>query len=498
MIYADQTEKTLTPLRVWAGRVFVGGLAPISVYGSRFAANIVMSRLLAPDEFGTAVAISAVLGLGGLATDVALDRFVMIEGTARALSTAHVVALAINLALAGVLVAVAPIAAKLFGVGDFAGSFALAAAIVMIGAFANLSVKQIQRNYNYGPDAIAQVSANLLGIVALFISARVLRDHRAIIVGLGVQSILYVLLSHLLAPTSYRMSCDKQTLVRALSFGLPLTLNGIGLATVSQLDRVLVGHWFGVKELGLYAVLFSMSVAPTSLIISTLSAPSLSFLLSAGPQASARSDGCRLLLAFYSLVAGLYACWLALTLDILVPLIFGQSYTLTTSAHVLFVLISCIRLLRSGAPTSLLLANGQTKRLALFNLSAGTGLVLGSALVAIWPKLEAMLFGIVVGELIAFMLFFATLEPAARPVRRVVADLASALAVPFAISAALTCYPDPTWPARSILCLVGLIVVGVQLYVELRRNSRLRDVIAELPIIGPGVHDLFAREACPD
>jgi hypothetical protein len=68
----------VTPFRVWAERALVGGLAPIVVYGSRFASNIILSRLLAPDEFGTAVAISVVLGLGGLATDVALDRFVII------------------------------------------------------------------------------------------------------------------------------------------------------------------------------------------------------------------------------------------------------------------------------------------------------------------------------------------------------------------------------------------------------------------------------------
>lgn len=488
----------MTPLRIWTGRIFVGGLAPVSVYGSRFAANIILSRLLAPDQFGTAVAISAVLGLGSLATDVALDRFVMIDGTARSLSTAHLLAAGIGLVLAAILCATAPVAAGLFGVGNFAGSFALAAAITAIGGFANLGLKQIQRNYNYGPDAIAQVSANVAGLVALLIAATILRNHRAIIVGLGVQSALYVLLSHVLAPTRYTMSFDKRTLLRALSFGLPLTLNGIGLATVSQLDRILVGHWLGVKELGLYAIVFSMSVVPTSLIISTLSGPSLSFLLSEDKGASARASRYRLLLTLYSLVAGLYACWLALSLDVLVPLIFGSSYTLSGRTHVLFILISSFRLLRSGAPTSLLLATGKTKRLALLNLSAGIGLVVASACLTVWPGLEAMLFGIAIGELIACTLFFTLLGPATRRSGNVIADLLTSVWVPVLISVVLAWNPDRSWLARGSLLAIGLIAFGGQLYIELLRNHGLRARFAELPFIGARLQSLFSREVCPD
>lgn len=488
----------MASFRLWAGRIFVGGLAPISVYGSRFASNIILSRLLAPDQFGTAVAISALLGLGSLATDVALDRFVMIDGTPRGLSTAHLVTAATGLILTGILIAVAPFAARLFGVANDAGSFALAAAISAIAGFANLGVKQIQRNYNYGPDAIAQVSANLAGLVALLIAATLLRNHRAIIVGLGVQSVLYVLMSHLLAPTRYKMRCDRRTLVRALSFGLPLTLNGIGLATVSQVDRVLVGHWFGVKELGLYAIVFSMSVVPTSLIVSTFSGPSLSFLLSDHQDASARATRYRLLLAMYALVSGLYACWLAISLDVLVPLIFGPSYSLTAPAHVFFVLISCIRLLRSGAPTALLLASGKTSQLAILNLSAGIGLVVASMCIMFWPTMESMLFGIVVGELIAFTLFFTTLGKAVTRAGSIFADLMTCMSAPVVISVALAWFPEPTWRSRGLVLLIGLVAVASQLYVELHRNAKFRAVFAEMPVIGHRLHGLLTREVCAD
>jgi len=487
----------VTPLKVWAGRAFVGGLAPIVVFGSRFAANVVLSRLLAPEEFGTAVAISVVLGLGGLATDVALDRFVMIDGSARGLSTAHLLAVSNGIFLATILVLFAPFAAGLFGIPKFAGSFALAAIVSVIGAFGHLGVKQIQRNYDYGPDTIAQVAANVASIIGLFIAAKLLRNHYAIIVGLGVQSAVYVVLSHVLAPTSYRFNCDKEMLFRALSFGLPLTLNGIGLAMLSQLDRVLVGHWFGVKELGLYAVIFSVSVVPTSLIINVFSRPSFSFLIS-DEETSRRPQRYRLLLTFYSLITSLYACWMVLTLDLLIPLIFGPSFTISPTAHVLFVLIACLRLQRSAAPTCLLLASGRTKQLAALNLSAGVGLIVAFVCVTISPTLEAMLVGVAVGEFLSFIAFFTTLGSAVTRGWRVLGDLASAISAPAIMAAALAFDAVPTWRERAVLLVIAMVTVAVQLSLELYRNTEFRKVVSGLPIVR-GLPSYFARgEVCPD
>jgi O-antigen/teichoic acid export membrane protein len=471
----------VTPLRVWAERIVVGGLAPLVMYGSRFVGNIILSRLLAPDEFGTAIAISVVLALGGLVTDVALDRFVIINGSERALSTAHMLALANSLLLALALVVSAPLTAGLFGVANFAGSFALAAALSAVGGFAHLGVKQIQRNYNYGPDTTAQVVANLAATAALFLSATALRDHRAILVSLAVQSVVYVILSHVLARTPYQLSSDKPALRQALSFGLPLMLNGVGLAIMSQLDRFLVGHWFGVKELAVYAVIFSMSVVPTYLIVNVFSSPSLSFLLAGGQAGSERSERYRLLLGFYTILTSLYAVWMALTLDVLTPLIFGPSFTISPSAHILFVLIACLRLQRSGAPSTLLLASGRTKQLALLNLSSGLGLLIAFVCVVMWPRLESMLVGIVIGEFISFTIFFTSLERATTRGSTASIDVVAALATPAVMAAALAWSPVVTGQARGILFLIGVIAVCAQLSFELYRNVKFRNLLLPFP-----------------
>jgi O-antigen/teichoic acid export membrane protein len=478
--HGPMADTSLPRLRVWAGRVLVVSLAPIIAYGSRFAGNIILSHLLAPDEFGTAIAVSVVVGLGALVTDVALDRFVIIDGSTRALSTAHLLNAANSILLALALIVTAPAAAGLFGVANFAGSFALAAGLSAIGGFAHLDIKQIRRDYHYGRDSVAQVVANLTAIAALFLAAYVLRNHRAIIVGLAVQTVVYVILSHVLARTPYKLSCDKPMLRRALSFGLPLTLNGVGLATIYQFDRVLVGYWFGVKELATYAVIFSTSVVPTSLILSVFGGPSLSYILSAGQDTSDRSERYRLVLRFYSVLASLYALWLVLVLDILTPLIFGASFTISPSVHVLLILIACLRLQRSGAPNTLHLANGRTKQLALLNLSGGLGLTVAFGCIVLWPRLESMLIGLAIGEIISITIFFTLSEEVTSRGVMVLNDVATAVVVPGLMAAALAWNPVITWQARETLLIIGLAAVGAQLAFEFHRNEKFRDLLFKL------------------
>jgi hypothetical protein len=109
-----------------------------------------------------------------------------------------------------------------------------------------------------------------------------------------------------------------------------------------------------------------------------------------------------------------------------------------------------------------------------------------------------MLFGIVIGELIAFTLFFTTLGRPVREAGSIVADLVTCISAPVMISVALAWLPEPTWRSRGALLLIGLSAVAGQLYVELHRNAKFRAVFAEMPIIGRRLQSLFTRRVCAD
>ena len=293
----------------------------------------------------------------------------------------------------------------------------------------------------------------------------VLHDHRAIIAGFVAESLAYVILSQMLSRGRFHLRTDRATLRAALSFGLPLTINGIALATISQLDRVIVGHWFGVVVLGTYAVLLNVAVVPVSFLLVVFQKLGFSYLLSDNPdpKSAVNADNYYLLTFVYSVLAIAYALWVLLTLDILTPTIFGPAFTVAPTVSATIASMVFLRLQRGGAPTIALLTMGRTSELAFLNFTAIFGLLIALALVRVWPRFESILVGVVFGDFLVLAVFrFAS--STARSLRATAtADFAISLASLAMMVGTFLWLPAPTLEARCAVFLAGLLGIGMQL-----------------------------------
>ena len=195
--------------------------------------------------------------LPSLPTSPSINLFVIdtSDDSAHSLSAVHVLSIARGLLLSCVLLVTASGTAKVFGVPEFAGSFAIAALCPLLSSFAHLSIKQIQQHFQYTSEAIAQVITQLSALAVGILAAFAFRDHRAILASFLIEAVVYTIMSHLLANSRYGLSSRRAVLQKAASYGLPLLLNGIGLAALSQFDRMLVGSWLGLQTLAAYAVI---------------------------------------------------------------------------------------------------------------------------------------------------------------------------------------------------------------------------------------------------
>ena len=255
------------------------------------------------------------------------------------------------------------------------------------------------------PTLIAYGVAQLSALGAALVGVYYFRDHRAIVASFLTEAVVYAILSHALGRSAYRVWPSGPMFRTVTRFGLPLLLNGIGLAMIAQLDRVLVGSWLGVETLGNYAVIFSLALYPMAFFARVIG-PLASASLMTEQTASARNDLYSSLL-FVSEVASVgYVLFLALTLDWLVPLIFGPAFHVSPPIHVLIVLIAFLRLLRGGSPTSFLLVERKTKELAVLNVTSGIGIIFAIGFVHYQPNVTSVLFGLLIGEGLADTLLF--------------------------------------------------------------------------------------------
>jgi O-antigen/teichoic acid export membrane protein len=408
----------------------------------------------------------------------------------QALPAAHMLSIARGTMLALLMLISAHPTAILFGVPQFAGSFIAAASIPFLSSFSHLGIKQVQREYVYLPDTLAVVFANLAAVLMLVLAIALFRDHRAIIASFMTEAIVYVVVSHALARERYQITTDRVMLRAALKFGLPLLLNGIGLAIIAQLDRVVVGHWFGVNILASYAVILSISITPVGLILRVFGTAALSYLISTRERHSIAARNYHFLVFFFGLIAVSYMIFVATTIDILTPVLFGRKYTINPHVHVVIVAIVFLRVLCAGAPTNQLLATSRTRELAIINLARASGLLIGMIFMFFWPNFTVMLLGFLIGDLVTFVLFFG-LSSARITANNLeaITDLAASFISALTICGVMLA-AGIIGQARVAVFVTGLLAIATQILIGLRKNGPARVVLGSKELLegerGPG------------
>ena len=468
----------VSALNVWIARASIISLAAVIEFSSRFARTAILSRLLAPSEFGTAVAITVVIATAGLVTDVALDKFVMVRSDEhKALAAAHMFSIIRGALIAMALIVSAPRTAAFFGVPQFSASFAILAIIPFVQSLGHLGITQIQRNYDYAPATLAQLFAQIGALIAVVPAAYVLRDHRAIIVSFLTEAVIYCIASHLLARNPYRLRPDRMVFYEAVAFGMPLLVNGIGLAMISQFDRLLIGHWFGVDTLAIYAVILNVAIVPISLIHRVFGTMGLSYISARKKDHLVTPDDYLALVFLWGAIATIYTLFVAITLDGLTPLIFGSHFRVSPIVHIL-VMVMAFCAVAKGAPTSLLLATGKTARLSLLTLSGGSGLIFSFVLIQWWPRFEIALVGTAAGNLLSYVVFFIASSAWLGSRRRaILIDTAGALGVLITFIITFWFRPELTFEARGALLAVGLLAIIVQLAFGLRPHKMFTNLL---------------------
>jgi O-antigen/teichoic acid export membrane protein len=471
-------ENQLSGLKIWIARGSLISLASAIEFSSRFVRTAILSRLLIPSEFGTAVAITVVIGTATLITDVAIDKFVMVRSDeARALAAAHLLSVLRGGLLALGLIVSAPYAAAFFGVPEASVSFSLVALITLIRSFEHFKITQVQRNHEYAPKALAQLLSQVSAVVVALPAAYILRDHRAIVVSFLTESIVYCIATHLLARVPYSIRPDRAEFYTCVSFGIPLLFNGIGLALYSQLDRMLVGHWFGVSTLATYAVILNMAVVPITLVHRTVGTMGLTYISSRMRNNSVLSDDYVALVFLWGALATTYTLFVAMTLDVLTPLVFGPHFSVSPLAQMSIMVMAFCQVAR-GAAISFLLATERTTTLSLLSLSGGFGLALAFVLVHWWPQFEVVLMGAAAGDLLSFALFYIASSYWLGSRRlAILKDTASALGVLIAIVVTFGLRPELTLGSRMTVLGVGLLAIVAQIAFGLRGDNAIKTLL---------------------
>ena len=251
-------------------RAIRGGFAKLVGQGATFVLRllymVIVARLLDPAEFGLVAMVTAVTGIYDLFRDGGLSAAAVqkVNVTHEQKSTLFWINMLIGGILTLLCLLTAPILARFYGEPRlFWVTIALSTGFIFSAAGAQYAAT-LQRELRY-------VALTLIDVIGVFISTVVAiamaaggYGYWSLVVSAIILAAANTLMMWLIVPWRPGLPRRKAGVASMLRFGGTVTLNGLVVYLAYNLDKILLGRFWGADALGLYSRACQLINIPTS------------------------------------------------------------------------------------------------------------------------------------------------------------------------------------------------------------------------------------------
>ncbi|MCH8822887.1 MAG: oligosaccharide flippase family protein [Planctomycetes bacterium] len=347
---------------VTGGNVVAQGLA--------FTRIAILANLLSKEDFGIAATFLVTIAFLTMLGDLGIDRLLVQarDGEEKPFQGAAHLLLAIRGLIVGAIIFFsAGLIGLLFDVPDAIWAFRCLAIVPIVKGFTHTDCRRLERQLRFKATVFVEVFPQLIIAIAAWPIATWLGDYSAVLWLVIAQAVSTVIGSHIVAKRPYRITFNINYLMRFLSFGWPLLVNGLLIFGIFHGDRVIVGTWYTMGELGVYSVAFALLQAPKMLITRSASALMLPLFSRVQDDHEAFCQRYRQSGIALALISSCIAVVLIISAFPLIILIYGEKYSAVNSFLVWLVIMQAVRLLRV-VPILAAMALGDTKNLMYSNM----------------------------------------------------------------------------------------------------------------------------------
>lgn len=455
-----------------------------------FVRSILIARLLSTHDVGIGATFALTVALLDMMSNTSVDKQLVQARDGdepRFQAAAHAVLSLRGLLGGAALVLLAWPTAMLFGIPDAWWAFACLAWIPVLKGLSHLDTVRVQREFRFAPGVWAELIPQIVVTLTATPLLLWLGDYTALLWLTVLQSACALAGTHLLARRSYRWRFDPALTRRMLGFGWPLLVNGLLLWGIMQGDRLLVGSAYGLSTLGVYSVVFTLTLMPTLVLARISSAvmlPVMARVSTLRGEFARRYQACSSGLA---LAAGGVAVLFIACGDPLVRLIYGEAYAGMGAVIAWLAAMQAIRLLRS-APSTAAMSLGDTRNMMLANVVRSCALLAAVPLALMRVDLAWLAAAAFGGEVLAYA--SAVLRLSRRHGVSPDAALRPALGLALGLATAAALTPAPAVPGAlresCLACAAGWLVTLLAVRTLMGSFRALRD-LARLTTASPVV-----------
>jgi O-antigen/teichoic acid export membrane protein len=248
----------------------------LSKYGAEavhFAVSITLARLLAPEHFGLLGMAMVVTGFVRIFRQFGFKAAIVRRKqiSDELLSTLFWVNLAICVIVAGIVVAIAPLAALLYGEPRVTAIVAVLSLNFVLAGLKTVPMALLERRMAFDKLAVREVGAIIVNGGTSITLAVLGYEVWALVWGTLAGAAAQVVLINAIHPFKPRLVFDRAGLNECLSFGLNLTgANFFNYFTHSS-DKLIIGMFLGPMALGFYTLARRLVLMPVDAITNVMS-----------------------------------------------------------------------------------------------------------------------------------------------------------------------------------------------------------------------------------
>jgi O-antigen/teichoic acid export membrane protein len=390
----------------------VAGMGQIALQAMLLLRNVLVARLLPPEQFGVAVTFVTILSALDAMSELGIELFLIrsSEGEKAELqSTLHSVMICRAILSSIILFLLATPVAALFETTEAIWAYRALAIIPLLKGFAHLDYRRFERDLQFLPSTIVNLCSILIGtLVAVFLALKT-ASFSAMLYGNIAQTAAIVLSTHLVSRRPYQLSFNSYYLKQLRSFGAPLVLNGAVVFLASQGDRIIVGSKLGVLELATYGIAAILTGGVTLLfakVMGGLFLPALSSVVHSTQDFARRYEICGTLTSCAALATLIFFGMLGAPFA---SLLYGSSYTYSTTMFAALGTLAGFKILRNQQQIAFI-AWGDTKHALTANIIAASSICASIFLSFKSVPIETMVMLMAVAEASAQIYSVATLN----------------------------------------------------------------------------------------
>ena len=237
----------------------------------KLASSLILTRLLFPEVYGVMSLVWTVLFGLVMFSDVGLQSAIIRDPRGddpTFLNTAWTLQIVRGLLLWAASCIIAKPMADFYGHPDLASLVPVAGLSAVLDGFCSMSLISFRRHMDFKKITLLEVSTQIIGFISTAIWALLEPTAWAIVGGTLISNLFKTIVSHLIAPAvAPRLRWDIESLKILFGFGKWIFFGSALYFLSAQLDRLLLGRFLDMSQLGIYSIAIVLIEAAQTLVL---------------------------------------------------------------------------------------------------------------------------------------------------------------------------------------------------------------------------------------